>query len=409
MTIIQNVAESKSIRLGNSDYCVGGRKRLRDSVNTPNYASVTFKKLLPENPYSDAQHKVEGSPGRVTTTTKYVWYEWVGPNYVRKESTSSTYSGRGYGTLQQIIDALSPYASTTLSTMPSEATLRNETLMKVLSDISDAKTNLPVLAAEAAKTSNLILGTANKLYRAMRAVRRGRFGEASTILDMTHKKAHNNWLAYKYGWMPLLSDVKNSAEFFAQQMYGRLPVFDVKRSTTVKGSKSDPVGTYGWTGRGLASGRTTCSAERRYTIKATVRLENPNLAATQQLGLTNPLLVAWELVPYSFVFDWFIGVGDYLQAISALHGVTVVKAMSSKMDLTTTEQTISETPYAYYSSVDSAFTTRYKVEARSYTRGSTSISPTEVVPVRNRDPWNFSRVVTSLALLKSRSSRDLRI
>jgi hypothetical protein len=36
------------------------------------------------------------------------------------------------------------------------------------------------------------------------------------------------------------------------------------------------------------------------------------------LGKTafNPLLTAWELVPFSFVVDWFIGIGDWLIAQS---------------------------------------------------------------------------------------------
>lgn len=41
----------------------------------------------------------------------------------------------------------------------------------------------------------------------------------------------------------------------------------------------------------------------------------------QQIGLTNPLLLGWELIPFSFVADWFIQVGDYLETLDALIGV----------------------------------------------------------------------------------------
>jgi len=32
------------------------------------------------------------------------------------------------------------------------------------------------------------------------------------------------------------------------------------------------------------------------------------------IGLYDALPTAWELIPYSFVVDWFIGVGDWIQA-----------------------------------------------------------------------------------------------
>jgi hypothetical protein len=34
-----------------------------------------------------------------------------------------------------------------------------------------------------------------------------------------------------------------------------------------------------------------------------------------QLGLTRPLSSAWELLPWSFVADWWLSVGTYLDAI----------------------------------------------------------------------------------------------
>jgi len=38
--------------------------------------------------------------------------------------------------------------------------------------------------------------------------------------------------------------------------------------------------------------------------------------------LTNPALVAWELVPFSFVADWFVPIGSWLTAIAPLIGIT---------------------------------------------------------------------------------------
>jgi hypothetical protein len=47
------------------------------------------------------------------------------------------------------------------------------------------------------------------------------------------------------------------------------------------------------------------------------------------LGLTNPLNVAWELVPFSFVVDWFIPIGSFFDGLVPPQGVSRVKGVSS--------------------------------------------------------------------------------
>jgi hypothetical protein len=48
--------------------------------------------------------------------------------------------------------------------------------------------------------------------------------------------------------------------------------------------------------------------------------DGPWSGTLAQLGLTNPLELAWELLPWSFVADWFIPIGDYLSQLDATNG-----------------------------------------------------------------------------------------
>jgi hypothetical protein len=41
----------------------------------------------------------------------------------------------------------------------------------------------------------------------------------------------------------------------------------------------------------------------------------------ESAGLVNPLSIAWELLPWSFVVDWFIPVGNTLEAMTAGYGL----------------------------------------------------------------------------------------
>lgn len=61
------------------------------------------------------------------------------------------------------------------------------------------------------------------------------------------------------------------------------------------------------------------------TVKcqAHVEVSDPLLKMMAEFGFTNPFLLAYERIPYSFVLDWFIDIGSWLQGFSAYHGVTI--------------------------------------------------------------------------------------
>jgi hypothetical protein len=45
-----------------------------------------------------------------------------------------------------------------------------------------------------------------------------------------------------------------------------------------------------------------------------------HIVSLASLGVTNPLEIAWELVPFSFVVDWALPVGQYLSSLDAMFG-----------------------------------------------------------------------------------------
>jgi hypothetical protein len=287
--------------------------------------------------------------------------------------------------------------------LPSIQTLENEALTKALLSLSDAKVNLPVAIAEAAKTIDLITGTASRVYSAYRNFRRGRFKGVAKDLGISPSVVHKTWLEYKYGWMPLLMDVKKTAEFVAQQSVGR-PIYltGVGRAEASASTHVSSINVNGWLSNGKASVSSTGTSKREVKVKIYTRVSNPRAAQLQQLGLTNPALVAWELVPFSFVFDWFISVGDYLQGISSLHGLTVDRAMTSSIETYDVAQVISEPSREDASTSYGGFHTHLRGESRDYRRGSISVSAAAISPVRNRDPLGFSKLVTAMALLRTR-------
>ena len=51
---------------------------------------------------------------------------------------------------------------------------------------------------------------------------------------------------------------------------------------------------------------------------------NPLLRALSSFGIANLGTIAWELVPFSFVVDWLLPVGDWIDSFDALLGYTSV-------------------------------------------------------------------------------------
>lgn len=361
------------------------RYRNRTWSVSASYGTVD-RRDLPENPYSDLICNASQSPG-VGTNTNYYTGAFI--------STQSV----GYQSGSELRNCMLTAKASTDPLLTSVTQLKNEAFIKAASAVADAKTNLPVLFAEMSKTVRLITSTARRIYSAYRAFRRGRLGDVARLLGISPSQVHKTWLEYKYGWMPLLMDVKQSAEFIGQLVVGRAFEFTASGTAQATASKtSSPAG---------SAGHVSASTIRRVRIKLDCRIDNPRASTAQQLGLTNPALVVWELVPFSFVFDWFIQVGDYLKAVTAFHGVSVRKAMESSLDASSISGAIVDPAYAYpglgvrYTGA----TAPLLGTVRSYQRGPYIVNLAQLYPPPNRDWFKLNRMITGLALMRARAGR----
>jgi hypothetical protein len=287
--------------------------------------------------------------------------------------------------------------------------VENNLEIKALGKIADAKVNVAVAYAEAHKTSDLIYSTARRIDRAYRAFRRGDLKGVARNLNITPKKLHNSWLEYKYGWMPLLMDVKGAAEFFAQQHVVRPPRFKVTCKTVLHRDYFRTFKYAAWGGAADdATGTEHDTRDFVATLCAWCELSSPHLSELQQLGLTNPALVAWELVPFSFVFDWFISVGDWLTGLTALQGVTVLRAFYSVVSVDTFAMGIPATIRADASYKYESAAQTYELQKRLYTRVPFVFEPGSLHPPV-KDSYDFPKLVTSLALLKANYRGNARL
>lgn len=207
---------------------------------------------------------------------------------------------------------------------------------KLREKLSGSDFNMSVFLGEGHQTLGLIADSAHRIYKAMGLVKKGRLPQAAAALvngtgrqvrtatgRMTRVKGSRlinketlaqNWLELQYGWLPLLSDAHDGAETLAHML--NVPA---KQKYSVTG-KLD------WTYKNQfgtsysCDGRNTVTWERQGIYKLTV-IVSEAVSAGYQLGLENPELVLWELLPWSFVIDWFIPIGQWMDARATSHAV----------------------------------------------------------------------------------------
>lgn len=289
----------------------------KDTVVTPNFRSKRLKWSLPMNYYRYYKETYSGTHGLLIQPQT--------GGFIRREG-----------------DALHLYAaepSTTFSFGTTLTSLDRQARTKIRLKLKDQKTNLAQVYAERQQIADLIGDTALRLAKAMVALKKGNLAEAGKNLGVhtsnravkKHKKAHkksqskataSGWLQLQYGWLPLLGDVVGAAELLAQKLSN-----EIKGRVVASASREyDEFHNLGYQNvayPGIEKKYVKAKAEIKYVVYYATTASSLKTAA--QIGITNPLQLAWELVPFSFVADWFLPIGDYLSSLDATFGLQFLK------------------------------------------------------------------------------------
>lgn len=228
-----------------------------------------------------------------------------------------------YDNYLSVFGTPAPNHSTSIAHSPQAlARARQDLIEKTL----DQKINLAQAVAEGQKTIDLVASSATKIANAFIALKKGKISAAHRALTGSKKSAPlgsslaDNWLALQYGVKPLLNDVYGAAEHLAQNP--KPPTFIV----TGNGHANDSHQEYDYPGAGN-SGRIIVKEldyDSRAKVQVRYQVANHAVKSMSQLGIVNPATLAWELLPWSFVVDWFLPVGDYLAGLNYDAGLEFV-------------------------------------------------------------------------------------
>ena len=298
---------------------------------------------------------------------------------------------------------------------PTTLDCENDALGKLLDRMKDMKVNVAQAYAERKQTLSLISSAVNTIASAALAVRRGKLRHAHTLFGRevqkmrvrdiapSPKNLSDRWLEFSYGWRPLLSDIHGAAEHLAKTFMDRKP--DLRIVVTAKKN-------YTWFGRALNSNGfnrqfdTILDYTSDITVRYVIEYRVSSSIASQlaSTGLTNPLLLAWELIPYSFVVDWFLPLGTYLNRLDATMGLDFHRGSKSIKHLHNRNAFLVGKPGVVYTHDDGKGTLSvrggYMMSEETKSRTTLAGFPKPNPPALSLGPLGVSKTLSGLALLQ---------
>jgi hypothetical protein len=258
-------------------------------------------------------------------------------------------------------------AGTHLATSPgSQSAFSQKAITQALARAKNQQVNLAMAIVTARQSIVLIKESASAIVDIMQAVmRRDVPGVVRAAGGRSHSKARvqsameqlferrnvsTKFLATVFGVFPLLKDIEGGVNMLADN--GSVLEFVVKGSAGVNKTRvastftpwitwsygpGIPIPNYGPMIETTTHESMSSRAFLRYAI------DLPALQRAAQLGFTNPALLAWDALPFSFVLDWAVNVSQYLTALDSSFGLRYVSGCVSERRVQ--ESTFNVAPY----------------------------------------------------------------
>lgn len=220
----------------------------------------------------------------------------------------------------------------------------NEARTRVLKKVGQKKWDLGVAAIELRQTAGLVTDLATGMVRTVenivnsrhnarkqvdqlfREVRKeGDFYKAAQKIGLSDTKlldsVKDRWMQYQFGVRPLLKDIDDATNYLADRVAQKVPFViyakaGAERSDTYMGARN-------CSADGVALMTIKPRIEESCLVHYSVQYEMPTgqVSDLTLLGLDNPWSTLWEGTRLSWMVDYAVGVGDWLQSFSAANGL----------------------------------------------------------------------------------------
>lgn len=223
-------------------------------------------------------------------------------------------------------------------------------LLKCMTEFTDSPVDLGVMLGERRESMQFVGDTLHYAADMVRAIKKKDLRRIKQLLlGQQRRQRHykstlhevldapsSAWLANSYAIKPMAADIYGTLEALDTRENTRPPHVKKEASHTEKyvylqSSSSIVVSSVYW------PILRTWTDSHRAKVRLDAELENDLLFKLNQVGAVNPLGLAWDLLPLSFVADWALPIGDYFRALNAFAGLSfkggsVTRSVVRKVD-----------------------------------------------------------------------------
>lgn len=205
------------------------------------------------------------------------------------------------------------------SIQPVGLNLQNRVITEARSKLRDSDIDLSVTFGELPSAIRMLAARTLPFFKAALAAKKGQWNKIPKIMgfDLKNLKRYTNfttwaqlYIEFRFGWDATFADLyeihKHTSRVIQKARISR------GNASVVQTSRSS----------GVFNGQYLWELECRRSVRSVIYAITVNERAQQlaRLGLVSPASVVWELVPWSFVIDWFLPVGKMIEAASANWG-----------------------------------------------------------------------------------------
>lgn len=188
--------------------------------------------------------------------------------------------------------------------------------------MTDDRASLGITIAESRQSLSMISGRTGQLIAALSGLKSrnfsqlanafgfqkgsGKYKRASKLWDAqahTPKQIASNYLEYIFGWQPMVQDIYNAAKVLSS----------TPKTVSLTGSGTDHV----LYDKSTYENTTLFTEDYDLTLRVkfggVVFIDNPNLDLANRMGLVNPAQILYNVIPASFLLDWFLPVSRFLE------------------------------------------------------------------------------------------------
>ncbi|UUW21323.1 MAG: maturation protein [Sanya fiers-like virus 24] len=285
------------------------------------YKRVAFTSMTRTRPYKESpwgpwtyatSTEVSYSRDAPTTTTRKRPVDLI-TNETRRtvttettfDTTSSIVSARN-NTYQSFGGAFQNSYLISGALTPTVLISRDAMYNSIRKRIREESVNIAMMLAEFSQTVELFKDAAKIIATRGRSI-------AKQLRKDKSKAVSKRYLQFQYGIAPLASDVTQLMKNMHESLYKPMYIRGVEKRTATgfRVSQLSP-------NSSLTTKTATAEVTRQVTYKTYYRARLSPAVLQRSLaasGFFNPFSLAYELIPFSFVLDWWINIGDVLASL----------------------------------------------------------------------------------------------